>query len=123
VQVEKEGAIRQDNMSNEEVFAAFSDWLPQYRVGTVNGRPLISDERFEAMLATVWEFAAFIEPKPLAQSTKAETRAFKRQIPRGPKSRSSIMGIEFFESFRANVLKPRMYIHVYRHVLRDGTMV
>ena len=101
--------MRRDDLSNEEVFAAFSDWRSQWNV-QFRGAAIVSDEKVEMELAAVREFAAFIEPKRLEQSTAAEIDAFRRQIPRG--SRSSFRGIELFRTFRADVLKPAKAVRV-----------
>ena len=99
----EEGAMRRHEMSNDEVIAAFGDWCSQFKGGTFNGVPLVSDEMVEAEIAAVRKFARFIEPKRLAESTVAEVNAFRRQIPRGAKSEYA--GIEWFRIFWQEVLK------------------
>jgi len=94
-----------NDRSSEEVLAAFRDWRSQFSGATVNGRALFSEERIEAEIAAVREFARFLDPKLLAESTVREIDDFKRQIPRG--SRAAVTGIELFRTFRAEVLKPR----------------
>jgi hypothetical protein len=107
--------MRRDDLSNEEVLAAFSDWRSQYSGGIVKFKshtaPLVRDEKVEMEIAAVREFARFIEPKLLAESTIADIDAFKRQLPRG-RPRSAVMGIELFRTFRTDVLKPRKAVRV-----------
>jgi hypothetical protein len=106
----EEGAMKRDALSNEEVIVAFSDWRSQFNVGTFKGAPLVSDEKVAAEIAAVREFAMFIEPKLLAESTIAEINAFRGQIPHG--SRSTYAGIEQFRNFRESVLKSRKTVRV-----------
>ena len=92
----EEGAMKND-WSNDEVIAAFSAWRSQFTGGTLkNGAPLVSAERVETEIAAVREFARFIEPKLLAESTVVDINAFERQLPRGP--RPTVMGIELFRT-------------------------
>ena len=99
-----------NDLTNEEVFATFSDWRSQFRGSKSNGVPMVSDEMVEKEIAAVREFAQFIEPKLLAESTIADIDAFRRQIPHG--SRSTYAGIEQFRTFRQSVLKPRKTVRV-----------
>ena len=109
--------MKRVDLSNDEVLVAFRDWRSQFKgAATFKGAPLVSDEKVEAEIAAVREFALFIDPKLLAESTVAEIDAFRRQIPRG--SRSTYAGIDLFRTFREAVLKPRKTVRVRP----DGTI-
>lgn len=92
-------------LDNEETFSAFEDWLHGYlhAVSTAETRA--------ACVSAVRAFSEFIAPEQLCDSTVAEIKAFEQEAKANRhlstrERREILMGMEYFRSFRKELLKP-----------------
>jgi hypothetical protein len=88
--------------SNEEVLAAFEDYL---QVTLVVGNADVHRLREDA-LATVREFVRAIDPVPLSEALVKEMKFFERH---GKRSHGRAIGMAYFREFRDSVLKSKRH--------------
>jgi hypothetical protein len=92
-------------LNNDEIFLAFEDWLHGYL------HAVFTEEIRAACVSAVREFAEFIAPTQLSDSTVTEIKAFEKnaKINRRLKTselKATLMGMGYFRSFRKELLKP-----------------
>jgi hypothetical protein len=94
-----------NRFNNEETLSAFEDWIHGYL------RAVSTEETRAACVSAVREFAEFIAPTRLSDSTVAEIKAFEKNAKTNRRLKTSelkarLMGMGYFRSFRKEVLKP-----------------
>ena len=96
-------------MSNEEVLTAFSEWLQMY--------PVLCEIPANDASTIVREFAAAIDPVPLAEATIKEMRVFERdhKVPATP-VRPVPLSLEYARKRYINAMAELRY-HEYQAVM------
>jgi hypothetical protein len=92
-------------VDNEQTILTFADWLHGYICAG------FTEENHAACVSVVREFAEYIAPKQLSDSTVAEIKAFEQKAKTDRRLderelRATLMGMGYFRSFRKEFLKP-----------------